>query len=111
MTMMKTDTIKKFILKNEDNLHIAATVGEVWPEVRQQIVTGFLAGLETRLKTKLKGWQFWRSNHFFVDSWAEFGFCKMAWSDEYHISLHGSDSGQRMAIGVVRHKQQIGKRP
>jgi hypothetical protein len=108
---MTTDTIGKFILKDEGNLHIAATVGEVWPEVRQQIVTGFLDGLETRLKKKLKGWQFWRSNRFFVNSWAEFAFYKTAWSDEYHISLHCDDFGQRMAIGVVRHKNDIGKRP
>ncbi len=108
---MSTDPVQEFILKNEHNLRIAATVGEAWPEIRAQIVAGFLDRLETRLKGKLKGWQFGTANGaFFVAAYAGYYFGKPAWSDEYGLALQADEYGNRMTIGVYRDKDRIFKR-
>ena len=54
---MKTDPIQDYILKSEQNLRIAAAVGEAWPDAREKLVSAFLDRLDTRLKRKLKGWK------------------------------------------------------
>jgi hypothetical protein len=50
---MKTDPIQDYILKSEQNLRIAASVGEAWPDAREKLVSAFLDRLDTRLKRKL----------------------------------------------------------
>ena len=32
---MKTEPVQDYILKSEHNLHIAAAVGEAWPDARE----------------------------------------------------------------------------
>jgi hypothetical protein len=110
---MTTDSLKTFILKSEDNFRIGVTVIGVWPEIRQQIVAGFLARLETRLKKELKGWQFRQNEHFIKDRSASFDFCKTAWADEYTIGLAADEHGSQMAFGVCLQdeKDWIRKRP
>ena len=66
---MKTDPIQDYILKSEQNLRIAASVGEAWLDAREKLVSTFLDRLETRLKRKLKGWEFTRDGRFFVDGY------------------------------------------
>jgi hypothetical protein len=58
--------IEKYILKNKDNLRIAATVGEAWPEVMEKLAGGFLDQLDSRLMRKLKGWKFARWERFLL---------------------------------------------
>jgi hypothetical protein len=108
---MKTDHIQQFILKNEDNLRIAASVIEVWPEVRQRIVDGFLERLGTQLKIKLDGWEFSRTERFFEDRGGSYDFTKPAWAGEYSLGLQASEYGSQMIIGVWRDKDKIVNRP
>jgi hypothetical protein len=108
---MKTDLIQQFILKDEHNLRIAASVIEVWPEVRQRIVDGFLERLEAQLKMKLEAWEFSRSERFFEDRAASYDFTKPAWAGEYNLGLQASEYGSRMVIGVWRDKDKIVNRP
>jgi hypothetical protein len=84
----------------------------VWPEIRGQIVVGFLDPLETRLKRQLKGWQFDATSgvRFFETNYMGYHFGKPAWSDDYGIALQADDYGRRMVIGVWRNKPRVGKR-
>lgn len=84
----------------------------MWPEIRGQIVVGFLDPLETRLKRQLKGWQFDATSgvRFFETNYMGYHFGKPAWSDDYGIALQADDYGRRMVIGVWRNKPRVGKR-
>ena len=66
---MKTEPVQDYILKSEHNLHIAAAVGEAWPDAREKLVSSFFDRLDTRLKRKLKGFEFHRNGRFFVDAY------------------------------------------
>jgi hypothetical protein len=109
--MMTTDPIKKFILKDKDNLRIATTVGEAWPEVRRQIVIEFLGNLEKRLKTKLKGLESEISDGtIFESEWAGYHFWKPSWDNQYSLCLQFCSFGQQMMIGICRDKVYLSKR-
>lgn len=105
--------IEKYILKNKDNLRIAATVGEAWPEVMEKLAGGFLDQLDSRLMRKLKGWKFARWERFFIDSYPEYDFWKPAWNEQYYVTLQFNDYGREMNIGLMRDESQkhISKRP
>ncbi len=109
---MKTEPIQDYILKSEHNLRIAAVVGDAWPEAREQLVSGFLDRLDTRLKRKLTGWKSERwGGRFFAESYPGYYFWKPAWEDQYYLCLECNEYGQRMIFGVMREKDLIGKRP
>jgi hypothetical protein len=109
---MKTEPIQDYILKSEHNLRIATAVGEAWPEAREKLVADFLDRLDTRLKRKLKGWEFERlGGRFFVDAYSGYYFWKPAWEGQYGLGLQGNEYGERMVFGVYREKERIGKRP
>jgi len=109
--MMNNDAIQKYILKNKDNLRIAATVGEAWPKIRLQIVDGFLDRLKIRLKKKLKGWQFELCDgDFFVTEYPGYYFWKPAWENQYSLCLQLFKKGEQPMLGVGRDKAYIGKR-
>src|SRR2546422_7365775 len=98
--MVKTDSLHKFILKDKQNLHIAAAVGEAWPEVREQMTTGFLDQLERRLKAKVRGWEFERWGRYFTDIYPCFMFWKPAWRGDYYMNLQFGDYGRTMSFGL-----------
>ena len=107
---MKTDPIRDYILKSEQNLRIGATVGEAWPDARRKLVSGFLDRLDTRLKRTLKGWESSREGHFFVDAYSTYYFWKPAW-EGYYMALSCYARGERMIFGVVLEKIRKGKQP
>ena len=108
---MKIDPIHKFILKNKDNLRIAATVGDAWPEVRRQISADFIGRLENKLKKKLKGWNFEVCDgSFFVTEYAGYYFWKPAWENQYSLGLQLLSKGEKAIFGVLREKDHIGNR-
>jgi hypothetical protein len=107
---MKDNPIQEFILKNERNLRIAAAVAESWTETREQLVSGFLGRLESKLAKKLKGWKFEREGTYFVDRWSNFLLWKPAWEDQYYVSLTCENSGRKMTFGVVRSNELVRKR-
>jgi len=107
---MKINPIQKFILKDKHNLRIAATVGDAWPEVRAQMVAGFLDRLEARLKKKLKGFQYERDGRFGIDAYPSFYFWKPAWEGQYGLCLQFGDYGELVVMGVYREIKRIGKR-
>ena len=108
---MTTDPIKKFILKDKDNIRIAAAIGEAWPEVREQIAIDFQSRLEIRLKKNLKGWQFQKAESAYVTDYSGFYFWNTAWADQYWLGLQWELRGERMVLGVVRDKENIKRRP
>jgi len=109
---MKTEPIQDYILKSEQNLRIAAAVGEAWPDAREKLVSTFLDRIDMRLKRKLKGWKFERwGGRFFVDAYPSYYFWKPAWEGQYYLGLECNEYGQRMIFGVMREKARIGKRP
>ena len=109
---MSAETVQNFILKNRDNLRIAATVGEAWPDAREKLVSAFLDRLDARLKRKLRGWEFSRwGGRFFVDAYPGDYFWKPAWAGQYGLGLQCDEYGARMIFGVYREKESIGKRP
>ena len=104
---MKTNPIQDFILKSEHNLRIAATVNEMWPEVREKIVSGFLDRLTSRLRKKLKGWDFENWGRCFIEPVPCFYFWKPAWKaqhsePQYYVSLQFEDYGRKMTFGLAR---------
>ena len=107
---MKNSPIQKYILKNERNFGIAATVAESWPEVREKVISVFLDRLELRMVKKLKGWKFEREKSSTLDRYTNFYFWKSAWEDQYYLCLHFGDSGHEMSFGVFRAEDHIGKR-
>jgi hypothetical protein len=107
---MKTDTIEDYILKNEHNLRIAAAVGEAWPEARDRLVSAFLDRLDTRLKRKLKGWEFARAGRFFIDAYPGYYFWKPTWK-RYNLGLQCHEYGARMLFGVEIEQKYVGKTP
>ena len=109
---MKTDPIQDYILKSEQNLRIAATVSEAWPDAREKLVSAFLDRLDTRVKRKLKGWKFERwGGRFFRDARPGYYFWKPAWKNQYYLCLGCREYGKQMIFGVERDKNRIGKRP
>jgi len=107
---MKANPIQKFILKNERNLRIAAAVAESWPEAREKLVSGFLDRLKSRLTKKLKGWKFELEGTCFHGRYVNFFLWKPAWHEQYFISLHFGDYGEKMRFGVFRSEYRIKKR-
>jgi hypothetical protein len=98
---MKSDPIQDFILENEKNLNIAATVSEAWPEVMAKIAFEFQNRLGTQLVARFKGWTFEADKRFFIDNYAKFYFFKPEWN--FHsIALEGSSYGKEMVYGVFR---------
>jgi hypothetical protein len=109
---MKSDPIQDYILKNKRNLGIAAAVGEVWPEARGELVSGFLDRLDTPLKKKLKGWQSMQQGEtFFIEAYAGYYIWKPAWKNQYSIGLQCNEYGKSMVFGVERELDYLGKRP
>ena len=109
---MKIDPIQQFILANEQNLRIAAAVGEEWPKARAQIASGFLDRLKLRLEKQLKGWEFALDDgKFFEKAWAGYYLGKADWKSQYHIGLQCGESGRQIGFGVSREADSIGKRP
>lgn len=107
---MKTEPIQDYILKNKDNLRIAAAVGEAWPEARAKIVARFIDRLDTRLKKSLKGWKSEPYGCFFVDSYANYAIWKPSWDGHYYVTLQCENYGQKMFYGILRDEKIIGKR-
>jgi hypothetical protein len=108
---MNTESIQNYIIESEQNLRIAATVSEAWPEARQKIVQLFLGRLDDRLKIELKGWESGRDGIIYADDYATFDFWKPAWHDQYGLSLQWGKYGKEMVFGVYRDKEKIGTRP
>lgn len=108
---MTIDPTHKFILSKEKNFKIAAAVANAWPEVRQQVMTGFLDRLDVRLKASLKGWQSSREEIFYEDQWATLSIWKPEWAGHYGLALQCGAYGAEMVIGVYREKEKVGKRP
>ena len=103
---MTTTPIHKFILKNKDNLRIAATVAEAWPEIREQIAGKFLDQLEIRLKKNLNVWHFERWERFFIHNCPCFNFWKLDWKSEYYMALQFGNYGQQISFGVQRNEDE-----
>lgn len=106
---MKNSAVHDFILASQDNLRIAATVGDAWPEAREKLILGFLERLNSRLMKSLKGWVSELDGDF-QQKYAASSFWKPGW-DEYWISLESQEFGEQMVFGVMRDKDSIGKRP
>lgn len=98
---MKTESIRDYILQNEKNLHIAATVSEAWLSAREKIVAGFLRRLKASLRKELKGWKFYPEGRFFVDQYPTYRLRKRKWKQHW-IGLQCDDYGDRMLIGIGR---------
>jgi len=107
---MTNDLIQKFILKDEDNFRIASTVGDVWPEVMEQIVDKLYDSLEARLKPKLKDWRFAREERFGIDAFPSFYFWRPEWKDEYGVCLQTGEYGKKVVMGVYRETKILKKR-
>ena len=108
---MSTESIQDFILKDEQNLRIAAAVGEAWPEARRQLVDGFLSRLSARLLKELPGWKAENWKEFLVYQYACFYLYKESWVGEYYITLQAHHSGATMQFGVQRDEAILEKRP
>jgi hypothetical protein len=108
--IMKSDSIQDYILKTERNLGVAAAVGEAWPAAREELVAGFLARLESRLKRKLKGWHFEPADRIYVDAYAGYFFWKQSWVHQYGLGLQWESYGEQVFFGVFREKDDIGQR-
>ena len=110
--MMKTDPIQKYILKNRDNLRIAAMTSESWLAARKGIVQAFQERLKTRLSKKLKGWEFGAYDGvFFETGYAGYYFWKPTWAEQYSLVLQMYASGDQAIFGVLRDKEYIKSRP
>lgn len=108
---MNTESIRDYIIENEQNLRIAAVVSEAWPEARQKLVKLFLGRLEDRLKSELKGWEFDQDGVIYVDDYTSYDLWKPAWRGQYGLALQWGQYGKEMVFGVYREKEKIGTRP
>jgi hypothetical protein len=106
---MKTDPIEGYILKNQHNFRIAAAINEAWLGAREKLVSAFFDRLESRLKRKLKGYEYSREGQFFVDGYPGYYFWKPAW-EEFSIGLECYEYGERMLFGLERDTPRVGKR-
>lgn len=108
---MKTEPIEDYILQNEENLRIAAAVGEAWPAAREKVVAGFLDRLGASLNKKLKGWERgpW-GGQFFVDAYPGYYFWKPKW-EHHSIGFQCGEYGDRMVIGIARDTNDTRKVP
>jgi len=75
---------------------------------QRKLVSSFFDRLDTRLKRKLKGFEFYRNGRFFVDAYPGYCFWKPAWK-QYNLALQCHEYGERMLFGVEREKQRVGK--
>jgi len=107
---MNKQSIQDFILKNPNNLSIAAAVQEAWFDVRQKIVSRFCDRLDSRLGKRFRGWKFQRWERFFVDAWPCYYFWKSPWDRQYYICLECGNYGDTVSFGVMRDKDYIAKR-
>ena len=106
---MKNNAVHDFILASQDNLRIAATVGDAWPEARDKLVIGFLERLNSRLMKNLRGWESEIRGNF-QERYSGISFWKRGW-ECYWLSLQVQEFGEKMVFGVMREKETIGKRP
>ncbi len=105
---MKNDPIKKYILKNRDNMRIAISTSDVWLSTRSEIVERFQEHLKHRLSKKLKGWEFGAyDGEFFDSAWGGYYFWKPSWADQYSLAFQMAKQGEQAIIGVGRDKNQI----
>ena len=107
---MKSDPIQDYILTSEQNLCIAATVYETWPEARDQLVSEFLNRLRLKLLAQLNNWEFGKSERFFIDRDPCWYFWKPAWTDQYSVILQCPNYGERMQFGLSRDETHIKNR-
>jgi hypothetical protein len=109
---MNTKPIQDFILTNERNMRIAVAVSEAWPEARNQLVSGFLDRLGSKLNATLKSWTFEYEKRWFIASYDSFYIWKPEWKDEYFVTLSCENKGTRMTFGISRDldKEQVKKR-
>jgi hypothetical protein len=106
---MKTDPVESYILKNQHNLRIAAAINEAWSGARDKLVSAFFDRLQTRLKRKLKGYEYYREGQFFVDAYPGYYFWKPEW-EEFSVGLQCYEYGERMLFGLERDTPRSGKR-
>lgn len=106
---MTNDAVHDFILANQDNLRVAAAVCDVWPEVRDSVVIGFLDRLNSRLMDNLKGWES-EIDGSLQQKYSGACFRKRGW-ENYWLCLQAQEFGERIVFGVMREKETIGKRP
>ena len=106
-----SDSLRDFILKDEQNIRVALAVSEAWPGVRGEITRKFLEKLSRRLSDERPTWQTDGWQEFFVHGWATFDLRKPEWKRQYWIALEANRSGELMAIGVQRDDNIIKDRP
>ena len=102
---MNSDPVQDYILEDENKLRTAAAVFKAWPEVRKQLVLGFLDRLERalRLKKELEeGWEFELWGSPFEDGEAGIRFLDARWKEEYYVNLFFADYGQEVGFGLRR---------
>jgi hypothetical protein len=107
---MNSEPFQEFILKDEQNFHIAAAVSEAWPEARSRITNTFLDKLSARLLEQLHGWETDTWETVFEHAWATFQLHKPGWRF-YWVDLQFADCGENMRLGICREYSLIGNRP
>lgn len=107
---MSAESVEAYILKNENNLRIAAAVAEAWVVVRQQLVSEFFDRVWQALKKQLPGWKNERYEEYFKDQYAGFYIGKPAWQN-YQINLECHRYGEKMIFGVWRDQGKLAKEP
>ncbi len=108
---MNTKPIEELIIQSEENFRIAEAVVSALPGARHRLAVGFLARLDTRLKTNLQGWKSENPQTFFTDRGPCYSIWKPAWAGQYGLSLQFGDYGKKMRFGLYREIDQIGERP
>lgn len=110
---MTQKTVCEFAMQSETDLRTAILVAEAVPDMKRQIVSGFLQELHNTLASELrKGWRITEQiPDFFGERWARFAIWKDAWDEKYLINLEGQNFGRETILGVWRDRDGLKREP
>jgi hypothetical protein len=98
--------LESILKKDPGHLQSAAAIAELFPALRQKVITHLFDEVEKAVLRKLKsGWKVDRTKEDFVETaWANFSFSHKDWKDLYWVQLESQPRFGLVVLGVWHDK-------
>jgi hypothetical protein len=100
--------LESILKKDPGQLQSAAAIAEVFPVLRQKVVSQLFEEIRAEVLSKLgSGWKSFLDERNFVETdWAQFAFTHKDWRDLYWVSLESQPKLGLVVLGVWHDKEK-----